>query len=239
MLPSDDTITTFYATGSDAIADGQVAQAALGFIADAKFRLILVQFDQLRTVGQMHGTTSRAYAAAARQIDSHLRQITRQMDLAREVLIVTSDMALLPNGRPAGADVNPPVLTFTMAGEKVVPGAFDPIQQIDLAPSVALLLGTRLPAHSYGYPLFDMLQLDPEEVVATHMRLAIQRVALGDAYLRAIGREGLSQILHQDIAAARRAFDRGNKAGALQLAQLVLKEAEAETTAAVASQSGG
>lgn len=235
MLPADESITAFYATGGDAIADGQVAQAALQFIADAQYQLILVQFDQLRTVGQAHGTVGPAYAAAARQIDSHLRQITRQMDLRREVLIVTSDMALLSNGRPAGSDINPPALAFTMTGEKVVAGTFDPIQQIDLAPSVSLLLGTRLPAHSYGRPLLDMLQLEPEEVVAAHMRLAAQRLALGDAYLRAIGQEGLSEIVHQDMGAARRAFDRGNKAGALQMAQLVIEETEAEMAAAASA----
>lgn len=235
ILPADQGVTTLYAVGGDAIADGQIAQAALEFIADAQYQLILVQFDQLRTVGQTHGTTSLAYAAAARQIDSHVRQITRQMDLAREVLIVTSDMALLPNRRPAGTDISPPALAFTMAGENVVAGAFDPIQQIDLAPSIALLLGTRLPACSYGRPLFDMLRLDVEEMVVAHLRLAAQRVALGDAYLRAIGREGLGTTVHQDMEAARRAFDRGNKAGALQMAQLVTEESQTETSAAIAA----
>ena len=232
VLPAGEGITTFYAVGGDAIADGQVTQAALEFLADPRYRLILVQLDQLRTVGQRQGTTSLAYAAAARQIDSHLRQITRQMDLKREVLIVTSDMALLPNGQPAGSDINPPGLAVTLAGEGVVAGDFDPIQQVDLAPSVALMLGTRLPAQSYGRPLFDMLRLDTEEVVVTYLRLAVQRAALADAYVRAIGREGLSETVRQDVAAARRAFDRGNKSGALQMAQLVIEESEAEATAA-------
>jgi len=227
--------TGFYTPGDDALADAQVAQAALAFIADPQYNLILIHFGQLDAAGQAEGTDSAAYTAAARQIDNHLRQIIRLVDPSNSVLMVTSDHGRREDGRLGGDEPELTRLPFVMTGQKVIPGDYSPIRPVDVAPTVAALLGTRLPAAAEGRPLYPMLQLDPETLTQGQLQLAAQKVALGDAYLTAIGSGVLSQATHQDLAGARQAWLDGNQAGALQLAQLVTEEAMAEMASARAA----
>ena len=235
LLPADTVDATFYAADGGVVGDGQVVQAALGFIADPRYNLILVHLTQLEEAGRAAGTDSGAYAGAARQIDSHLRQITRQMDLAQSVLMVTSDVALLEDGTSAGGEAKPPDLPFVMAGQNVIVGAFSPVRQVVLAPTVALFLGTRLPAAAQGAPLYDLLHLDEEMVTLSHIQLAAQSTALGEAYVTAIGYDGVSHVIHQDLAVAHQTFLEGNQAGALETARLVTEEVTAEMAQAKAT----
>ena len=235
LLPADTVDATFYATDGGMVADGNIVQAALGFIADPGYNLILVHLTQLEEAGRAAGIDSRAYAGAARQIDSHLRQITRQMDLAQSVLMVTSDVALLEDGASAGGEAKPPELPFVMVGQYVIAGAFSPVRQVDLAPTVAVFLGTRLPAAAQGAPLYDLLDLDEEMVTLSHIQLAAQKTALGEAYVTAIGYDGVSQVIHQDLAAAHQSLLEGNQAGALETARLVTEEVTAEMAQAKAT----
>jgi hypothetical protein len=240
LLPADTVDATFYAADGGVAADGQVVQAALGFIADPRYNLILVHLTQLEEAGRAAGIDSRgdsriAPTGAARQIDSHLRQITRQMDLAQSVLMVTSDVVLLEDGASAGGEAKPSDLPFVMAGQNVIAGAFSPVRQVDLAPTVAVFLGTRLPAAAQGAPLYDLLHLDEEMVTLSHIQLAAQKTALGEAYVTAIGYEGVSQVIHQDLAAAHQSFLEGNQAGALETGRLVTEEVTAEMAQAKAT----
>ncbi len=226
---------SFYTSEENAIADGQVAQAALAFIADPQYNLILVYFSQVDAAGRAGGADGDAYTSAARQVDSHLRQITRLVDLSESVLIVTSDHGRLGNGRLGGGEPELTRLPFVMIGQNVIPGDYSPVQQIDLAPTVAALLGIRLPAAAQGQPLYAMFRLDEVALTAGQLQLAVQKVTLGDAYLMAIGQNRLSEATRQDLAGARQALLDGNRAGALQLAELVTEEATAEMASAKAA----
>ena len=227
LLPADTLDATFYAADGGVVGDGEVVQAALGFIADPQYNLILVHLTQLEEAGRAAG--------AARQIDSYLRQITRQMDLSQSVLMVTSDVALLEDGASAAGEAKPPDLPFVMAGQNVIVGAFSPVRQVDLAPTVAVFLGTRLPAAAQGAPLYDLLHVDEEMVTLSHIQLAAQKIALGEAYVTAIGYDGVSNVIHQDLAAAHQSFLEGNQAGALETAKLVTEEVTAEMAQAKAT----
>ena len=235
LLPAGRLDASYFSPGEDALADGLVAQAALGYIADPQYRLILVHFSQLDAAGRVGGTAGTAYANAARQVDSYLRQITRQLDLSESVLMVTSDVALLADGQRAGGDAVPPALPFIMAGQNVISGSFDPVEQVDLAPTLAVLLGTRLPGTSQGSPLFDMLHFDPAARVVNQLQLAAQQVAVTNTYLAAIGQTEAQQLSYSDLAMAHQSFVDGNQAGALQLAKLATEEARAELAAAQAA----
>ena len=235
LLPADTVDATFYAADGGVVADGNIVQAALEFIADPQYNLILVHLTQLEETGRAAGIESVAYAGAARQIDSHLRQITRQMDLAQSVLMVTSDVVLLEDGASAGGEAKPQDLPFVMAGQNVIAGTFSPVRQVDLAPTVAVFLGTRLPAAAQGAPLYDLLHLDQEMVTLSHIQLAAQKTALGEAYVTAIGYEGVGDVIHQDLAAAHQSFLEGNQAGALETARLVTGELAAEMAQAKAT----
>jgi hypothetical protein len=232
LLPAESIDASFYTSSQDATGDGQVTQAALSFIANGQYDLILIYFSQLAAAGQENGTESAAYAGAARQVDDHVRQILRLVDLTNSVVIVTSDHGLLENGRLGGSEPELTQLPFVMIGRPVVPGVYSPVQQVDLAPTAAALLGARLPAATQGRPLYEMLQLDQETLTRGQLQVAAQKVALGNAYLRVMEESGLSQASQQDLISAQQAFAAGNQAGALALAKLVSEEASAEMEAA-------
>jgi hypothetical protein len=239
LLPPGTVDASFYAAGQDAASDGQVAQAALEFIADPQYNLVLVYFSQVGAAGRAEGTDSAAYTGAARQIDGHLRQIARLVNTATSVLIVTSDHGILKDGRSGGSETDLTRLPFAMIGQNVIPGDYSSINQVDLAPTVAALLGTRLPTAAQGRPLYEMMRLDEATLTAGQLQAAAQRVSLGDAYLAAIGRGQMSEATHQDLSRAQQTMLGGNRAGALQLAKLVDAEAAAEMEAAKAARIAG
>jgi len=72
------------------------------------------------------------------------------------------------------------------------------------------------------------------------LQSATQKVTLGDAYLRVMGDNGLSQTVYQDLDNAQQALADGNQAGALELTELISEEVFAEMasikTARIASE---
>jgi len=232
LLPAGTADASFYASDEEAMADAQVAQAAFGFLADPQYNLILIYFGQMDVRGQSQGVNSPAYLGAARQIDNHLRQVTRLVDMSDSVLIVTSDHGLTPEGQVGGDEPDLTELPFVAIGQHIVPGAYSPVHQVDLAPTVAALLGTRPPAASQGRPLYELLQTDQATQTLGQLQLARQKAALADAYVMAMGGYGLSRATREDLTSAQQAFLDGNQAGALELARLVADEASAEMQAA-------
>lgn len=239
LLPADAADAAFYTSGEDAVADGRVAEAALNLIADPQYDLVLIYFSQVDAAGQAEGINSVAYASAARQIDNHLRQVIRLVDMSNSALIVTSDHGLTEDGRLGGSETDLTQAPFVMIGQNIIPGVYSSVHQVDLAPTVAALLGVRLPAVTQGRPLYEMMQLDEETLTRGQLQVAEQKVALGDAYMIVIGEDGLSQATHQDLISAQQAALNGNQAGALELANLVGDEASAEMAAARAARVAG
>jgi len=108
-------------------------------------------FSQIGAAGRTEGADSAAYTGAARQVDGHLRQIARLVNLSTSVLIVTSDHGVLKSGQIGGNEPDLTRLPFAMIGQNVIPGDYSSIDQVDLAPTVAALLGTRLPTAAQGH----------------------------------------------------------------------------------------
>jgi hypothetical protein len=235
LLPPDTVDASVYAAQEDAIGDAEVAQAALEFIADPEYELIWVYFSQVDAAGQANGTGSAAYASAAHQVDNHLRQIMRSVDTSQSVLILISDHGLTEDGRLGGIEPGLTELPFVMIGQNVVSGVYSPIQQIDIAPTAAALLGTRLPTVAQGRPLYEMVSLNEEALSRGQLQLATQKVALGDAYSKVMGKNGLSQAIHQDLEGTQKALLDGNQAGALELASLISEEVMAEMASSKAA----
>lgn len=235
-----------YLTGEPgATGDADVVAAALGFIAARQHNLILVHLDQPADVGRTDGTGSLEFRSALRQVDSYVRQITHQMDLENSVLVLTSDGALLNDGRPAGGETEPPDLPLVMIGQRVVPGAYSPVRLPDVAPTLATWLGTRLPAAAEGRPLFELQEPDAHAALR-YLALATQQAALADTYAMAIsGVAGVVDAptapapeletaaagmlsIRQDLARASAMFRAGNLGGATELARLVIIQSVAQ-----------
>jgi hypothetical protein len=102
------------------------------------------------------------YRAAAAAVDRMLRVAFAGIDLGRDTVIVTADHGHVAPGGHGGDEREVSNVPLILAGKGVVPGAVarDP-QLIDIAPTVAALLGVPAPRHAEGRALTELLALAP------------------------------------------------------------------------------
>ncbi len=186
-------------------------------------QFVVVQFNQFHqaVLNQDQTSDSDAYTLAAQRLDAYLNDLVKLLDFSRTVLIVTADHGHIARGGYGGNDISVTNLPFIMLGKDIIPGTYSPIQQIDIAPTIATLLGLSLPAANQGRPLLEMLDLSSRERSQTLIALARQRIYLSQAYLSVVGAP-LPDV--SDFNLIRRFLGHGNHEGAAQLAQILIDE---------------
>ncbi len=137
------------------------------------------------------------------RMDTQLAEITSALDPQHDSLVVTADHGLLANGSFGGEEPTVTQTPLVLWGAGITAGPVGTVHQIDLAPTVALLLGTEPPALSAGRPLFEVLDLAPQEQARAHLVWLDQQVALQQ---RLTGKRAAAQ----EVEAAHRAFAKGD-----------------------------
>jgi hypothetical protein len=175
-------------TEQAAVLSGDRAVTALALDAlRAEPNLVIIHLLGPDTVAHYRGAVGAAYAESVANADEQLAAILAALDLQRAALLVTADHGHLDQGGHGGRE--PVVLRVPLvaAGRGIRPGQYPDAEQIDIAPTVAVLLGSAIPAHNQGSILLDQIDA-PEAVQATRaVDLARQLAARHAALLRAIG----------------------------------------------------
>src|SRR5258708_7771893 len=132
------------------------------------------------------------YRAAARATDRMLRVAFAQLDLARDTVIVTADHGHVASGGHGGTEPEVETVPVVIAGAGIVPGATArDATLMDVAPTVAALLGVPAPGHAEGRTLVELLALAPDA--------AQRRVAADAERVRAI--DSAVAAAHADVSA--------------------------------------
>lgn len=228
MIPQDLLQAGFYVEGEDDAADRAVLAKALEFLTTVRPNLLLVHFDQVDYAGHQHGGESAEYREAAYAVDGMIQQIADAMDLEESVLVVVSDHGHIKRGGHGGHDAVVLVQPFVMVGKGVVPGNLGDIQQADVAPTVAALLGAAPPSATQGHILLDALDLTVEQKTEKLVSMAHQRIALGNVYLDSIGEGPLSDVAPGDAAVAQSSIEVRNYESAAQLAEYAIDQVDSE-----------
>jgi hypothetical protein len=101
-----------------------------------------------------------------------------------------------------------------MVGAGVKPGKYPDMQMVDVAPTLAVLLGTNIPASSEGKPLTQILKVDANRQAQISVVWTAQQDIVASAYEKAIGAPKQAGATAQErIALAQRDRDiqeRGN-----------------------------
>ena len=134
-------------------AGAQVAQG------DAELVVLLV--GAVDAAGHSHGGASADYRVAAELADHALGRALGHIDLTQDAIVITADHGHTNRGGHGG--IEPEVLSvpLVLAGAGVKQGAnADDAHLIDIAPTVATLLGLPAPGHGLGRTLDELLALD-------------------------------------------------------------------------------
>lgn len=188
LIPQQAVNAGFYTPGEDAAADREVVDAALPWLESGGYQFVLIHLDQVDYAGHYEGgPRDLRWDAAANRSDNLLREIASTLDLNQDILIVLSDHGQIDRGGHGGHEPITLIEPFVMVGAGIKPGHYPDLLQIDVAPTIAALLGTNIPASSQGQPLIEMLILAPDHKTLITDALITQKHRLLDAYQTAIG----------------------------------------------------
>lgn len=187
LIPQADVDVAFYTPGEDAAADREVVDAALPWLESGAYQFILIHLDQVDYAGHHEGgPRSPNWDKAAARADSLLREIVSSLDLEQDTVVVFSDHGQIDAGGHGGQDPIVLIEPFVMAGAGVAPGRYDNMDMVDVAPTVAALLGTNIPATAQGQVLTEMLRL-PDSKRANIIGASIaQQRTLYETYAKAM-----------------------------------------------------
>ncbi|MFA5874935.1 MAG: alkaline phosphatase family protein, partial [Anaerolineales bacterium] len=187
MLANSGVDAGFYTPGEDNAADIEVVDAALPWLT-GDYQLVLIHLDQVDYAGHHEGgPRGPNWNAAATRTDNMLSEIVAQLDLSQDIVLVISDHGQIDRGGHGGPEPVTLVEPFVLAGAGVVPGSYGDVNMVDIAPTLAALLGTNIPASNQGHVLTNLLTLISEQDVAIQDALKTQQSQLFTAYTTAIG----------------------------------------------------
>ncbi len=189
LVPQGAVTTKFYTAGEDQAADRDVVDAALPWLQASSYQLVLIHLDQVDYAGHHQGgPVDPSYNAAASRADGLIQDIARNIDLEQDTLLVVSDHGHINQGGHGGQDAITLLEPFVLVGKGVVPGKYGDVQMVDVAPTIAALLGTSLPATNQGHPQIGMLDISLAQLDRVKTDLSKQQAQLALDYQAVIGR---------------------------------------------------
>jgi type I phosphodiesterase/nucleotide pyrophosphatase len=201
LIPQDTVDASFYTPGEDQYADVEVVNAAMPWLQSGEYQFVLVHIDQVDYAGHHEGgPRDPHWDAAATRADELLKRIVSALDLSQDTVLVVSDHGQIDRGGHGGQDPIVLVEPFVLVGAGIKPGEYPDIQMVNVAPTVAVLLGTNIPAISEGYPLTNTLNLSDSETADLHMKVIDQRATLVNAFLAATPPEGFLPVMTEEYA---------------------------------------
>jgi len=228
LVPPDNLYTKYYVSTEGDAADRQVIDRAMMFLDEFRPNFLLVHLRQIDVAGQEYGAASSEYQQAALRCDEYIRQLAANMNLKHSVLVVVSSHGHLDIGGHGGEEEATLTTPLVMVGENVRAGDYGVVSQIDIAPTLAALLGTPVPNAAQGQMRVDMLRMNRVDEAEKLVALASQRVRIGNVYLGSIGKGGLSETAEGDMLVALSSLQVKNYESASQLASLAVQQADRE-----------
>ena len=139
-----------------------------GLLREKRPNLFVMDYTIADEAGHGWGAGSEEYREAAGLVDQEIRKVAAEMDLGRAVLVVTSDHGHTHAGGHGGPEDDVLRVPVVMAGGPVRAGVQGQCEQVDVAPTLAAILGIAVPASNQGRPLLDALTVsaaDRQQVV--------------------------------------------------------------------------
>ncbi len=188
LIPADALDIGFFTPEEDQKADRQVVDAAIPWLESGNYDLIMIHLDQVDYAGHHEGgPLDERWDQAANRVDALLAEIVAELDFSKDVLVISSDHGHIDQGGHGGHDPITLVEPFIMVGKGIIPGVYDDISMVDVAPTLAALSGINLPATTQGRVLTEMINFSRSTLSELKNETGRQQSQLLAAYATAIG----------------------------------------------------
>lgn len=143
---------------ADSLAD---LETSLARVLATPSDLVIVLAGDVDRAGHASGAASAAYRDAAGAVGAALGRLLGRLDLAHDTLIVTADHGHLERGGHGGTELDTTLVPLLATGAGIVRGSRPATARlVDVAPTIAALLGIPAPGHGHGRALVELLALD-------------------------------------------------------------------------------
>lgn len=196
VIPASSLDASFTVHNETVANDNLSADEAVKFIQSGEYQFLLIHINQVDWAGHHEGgPRDPRWNEAAARADKLIEQIASSLDFGQDTVIVFSDHGQINAGGHGGQDAVVLIQPFIMTGVGVKPGAYGDINQTDVAPTIAALLGASIPAVSQGQVLTDMLTLSDSQLSNIISASIPQQRTLYEAYAKAMGVEPVQVTL--------------------------------------------
>jgi len=139
---------------------GGFSEAGAALIAGTA-DLVVLHIGAVDIAGHAFGGASPQYRDATATVDRAIAYALNHLDLARDTAVITADHGHTNRGGHGGIEPEVTQVPLILAGAGIRTGATPSEPRlIDIAPTVAALLGVPAPGHGLGRTLAEVLQLD-------------------------------------------------------------------------------
>ena len=139
---------------------GGFTQAGSALVSRGTYELIVLLISSVDIAGHAKGADSADYREAAESADRALARVLGKVDLKEDAIVVVADHGHTGRGGHGGTEPEVLSVPFILAGAGIDPtGRADDARLIDVAPTVAALLGMPAPGHGLGRTLTKLLAL--------------------------------------------------------------------------------
>ncbi len=175
-------------------------EAGVAFALAKPADLTMVDFVATDAAAHDLGAASPEYFDETQRIDAMIRRIVAQVGLDNATFIVTADHGHRDLGGHGSDEPEVRSVPLVLAGAMIRPGTRVPARQIDLAPTLAALLGVPIPGGASGRVLTELLDIDGNRLGLAQNASRGQQRVFADDYARAVGVD--PQTLPDDPEAA-------------------------------------
>lgn len=189
LIPEDAVDSGFFTAGEDAKADREVVDSAMPWLGTDEYQLLLIHLDQVDYAGHHEGgPANKKWNEAAARADSLIGELLNKIDLEKDIVLIVSDHGHIDQGGHGGQEKILKEEPFLLAGKGVLQGEFGDIQMVDVAPTLAAILGINVPASSQGQARVEFLADLPADIASNlPFQAAKQQSQLLQKYATAIG----------------------------------------------------
>ncbi len=213
LIPQASVNVSFYTLLDDREADRQVLDAAFPWLESGDYSLTLIHFDQVDYAGHHEGgPRDQRWDEAARQTDVLIKEIAESLDLAQDTLLVVSDHGQIDRGGHGGHETVVLTEPFLLVGAGIRAGNYGNVNMVDVAPTIAAMLGANIPASSQGHVLTELLKLSDNLSTAVQTAIQEQQSQLLQAYQQSIGREATLQPGSDPVTTYQAALEQARQA---------------------------